>query len=297
MKSGFVSIIGRPNVGKSTLLNCLIGQKIAITSRKPQTTRKNMKGIITEKDKGQIVFVDTPGLHRPHHTLGESLVKAALGALEDVEVLLLVVDGTEEVGAGDRYIVEKILNNYKNPVFLVINKLDKVNKHEKEKFLTPYKALFPFTKVFLVSAKHGDNLKELTEAIFEYLPERAPFYDEDILTDTITKDIAGEMIREQIFRLFGEEIPHCSAVYINSFTDDLEKNLTRISATIYVEKDSQKGIIIGKAGSKVKEIGENSRKEIEELVGNKVFLELNVKVLKNWREDKKNLKKLGYIVG
>lgn len=296
MKSGFVSIIGRPNVGKSTLLNHITGQKIAITSRKPQTTRKNMKGIITEKEKGQIVFVDTPGLHKPHHMLGEQLVKTALESLQDVELVLFLVDGTEAPGGGDKYIVENILSRYTKPVILLINKIDQVPKKEKIQHFEDYKKLYNFADVFLISAKHGDNLEELIDKLYGYLPEGHPFYDEDQITDTITREIAGEMIREQIFRLMGDEIPHASAVHIESFSDDLEKNISNIIATIYVEKDSQKGIVIGKAGSKIKEIGEKARKEIENLVGNKVFLSLNVKVLKNWRENKKNLKKLGYTV-
>lgn len=296
MKSGFVSIIGRPNVGKSTLLNHITGQKIAITSRKPQTTRKNMKGIITEKEKGQIVFVDTPGLHKPHHMLGEQLVKTALESLQDVELVLFLVDGTEAPGGGDKYIVDNILSRYTKPVILLINKIDQVPKKEKSQHFDDYKKLYNFADVFLISAKHGDNLEELIDKLYGYLPEGHPFYDEDQITDTITREIAGEMIREQIFRLMGDEIPHASAVHIESFSDDLEKNISNIIATIYVEKDSQKGIVIGKAGSKIKEIGEKARKEIENLVGNKVFLSLNVKVLKNWRENKKNLKKLGYTV-
>lgn len=296
MKAGFVSIIGRPNVGKSTLLNHLTGQKIAITSRKPQTTRKNMKGIITEKDKGQIVFVDTPGLHKPHHMLGEQLVKRALDSLQDVELVLFLVDGTEEPGGGDRYIIENILNSYDKPVILLINKIDQVPKKEKNQYFDQYKNLYNFKEIFLISAKHGENVEALVSKIYDYLPEGHPFYDEDQITDTITKDIAGEMIREQIFRLMGDEIPHSSAVHIESFSDDHEKNISNIIATIYVEKDSQKGIVIGKGGLKIKEIGENARKEIENLIGNKVFLSLNVKVLKNWRENKKNLKKLGYTV-
>lgn len=296
-KSGFVSIIGRPNVGKSTLLNHIIGQKIAITSSKPQTTRVNMRGIITEKDKGQIVFVDTPGLHKPHHLLGEQLVQKAISSLKDVEVVLFLVDGTEEVGGGDRYIVENIISKLGDkPVFLLINKLDKVPKKEKNKYIDFYSKLYNFTKVFLISAKHGENLDKVIENIFEYLPYGQYFYDEDDITDTITRDVAGEMIREQIFRLLGDEVPHASAVLVESYVDNPEKNLTSIKANIYVERDSQKGIVIGKGGSKLKEIGENSRKEIENLIGNKVFLELYVKVMKNWRDNKKNLKKLGYIV-
>ncbi len=295
IKTGFVSIIGRPNVGKSTLLNHFIGQKLAITSSKPQTTRKNLKGVITD-ERGQIVLVDTPGLHKPHHMLGEQLVKSALESLKDVEVVLFIVDGTEETGGGDIYIVENILSKLDKPIFLLINKTDKVPKKEKNKYVQAYSSLSKFTKTFLISAKHGENLPDVISGIFEFLPEGSLYYEEDSLTDVPTRDLAGELIREQIFRLLGEEVPHSSAVFVESYADDQIKKLTRISASIFVERDSQKGIVIGKGAAKLKEIGEAARKEIESLIGNQVFLELHVKVLKNWRKDKSNLKKLGYIV-
>jgi len=295
-KCGFVSVIGRPNVGKSTLVNHLIGQKVAITSSKPQTTRSNIKGVLTTK-RGQIVFIDTPGLHKPHHLLGEHLVKSAIDSLKDVEVILFIVDGTSEVGGGDRYIIDNILKNVENkPVFLLVNKIDKVNKKEKDKYLNDYSNLLNFDKTFLISAKHGDNILTLIENIFDTLPEGSAYYEEEYVTDTPMRTVAGELIREQIFRLFGDEIPHSTAILVSSYEDDLEKSLTNISATIYIERDSQKGIIIGKGGAKIKEIGKNARMEIEHMIGNKVFLELHVKVLKNWRKDEKELKKLGYII-
>lgn len=294
-KSGFVTIIGRPNVGKSTLLNHIIGQKIAITSSKPQTTRVNLKGIISDK-RGQIVFVDTPGLHKPHHLLGEQLVNQSVSSINDIEAVILLVDGTEEVGGGDRYIVENILSRITKPVFLLINKLDKVPKADKNKYVEAYTNLYNFQEVFKISAKHGENIDQVIEKLFEILPEGKPFYEEDSLTDTNTRDVAGEMIREQLFRLLGDEVPHSSAVLIESYKDNAEKGLTSIRANIYVERESQKGIVIGKGGLKLKEIGEKSRKEIEQLIGNKVFLELHVKVMKNWRDNKKDLKRLGYIV-
>ncbi|MFN8672754.1 MAG: GTPase Era [Candidatus Sericytochromatia bacterium] len=295
MKSGFVSIIGRPNVGKSTLLNHFIGQKISIISNKPQTTRTNLKGIFTD-ERGQLVFIDTPGLHKPHHLLGENLIKFALDSLEGTDAILFLVDGTETVGGGDRYIVENFLSKVDKPVFLVVNKVDKVTKKDKEKYLEYYKALYNFSETFVISAKHGDNLKEMIDKLFNYVPEGQLLYDPEDITDSKIRDIAGELIREQLFRLLGEEVPHCSAVYIESFEDVADKNLSRIAATIFVERKSQKGIVIGKGGAKLKEIGTNARLEIEELTGNKVFLELQVKLLENWRENKKNLKKLGYIV-
>lgn len=294
-KSGFVTIIGRPNVGKSTLLNHIIGQKIAITSSKPQTTRVNLKGIVSDQ-RGQIVFVDTPGLHKPHHLLGEQLVNQSVSSIKDIEVVIFLVDGTEEVGGGDRYIVENILNKIDQPVFLLINKLDKVPKSDKDKFVTQYSDLYKFKEVFKISAKHGENINQVIDKLFEIMPEGHAFYDEDALTDTNTRDVAGEMIREQLFRLLGEEVPHSSAVLIEYFKEDTQKGLTSIKANIYVERDSQKGIVIGKGGLKLKEIGQNARLEIEQLIGNKVFLELHVKVMKNWRDNKKDLKRLGYIV-
>ncbi len=294
-KSGFVTIIGRPNVGKSTLLNHLIGQKIAITSSKPQTTRVNMKGIVSDK-RGQIVFVDTPGLHKPHHLLGKQLVSQAVSSIKDIEIVLFLVDGTEEVGGGDQYIVENVLGKIDKPVFLLINKLDRVPKSDKNKFVEQYSKLYDFKEVFKISAKHGENIDEVIESLYNLLPEGKAYYDEDSLTDTNTRDIAGEMVREQLFRLLGDEVPHSSAIFIDSYKDNLAKGLTSIKITIYVERESQKGIVIGKGGLKLKEIGESSRKEIEELIGNKVFLELHVKVMKKWRDNAKDLKRLGYIV-
>lgn len=294
-KSGFVTIIGRPNVGKSTLLNHIIGQKIAITSSKPQTTRVSLKGIVSD-ERGQIVFVDTPGLHKPHHLLGEQLVNQSISSLQDIEIVLFLVDGTEEVGGGDKYIVENILSKIDKPIFLLINKLDKVPKLDKDKYIEQYSSLYNFKEVFKISARHGDNIDNVIQKIFDILPEGKPFYDTEALTDTNTRDIAGEMIREQLFRLLGEEVPHSSAILVESFKDDHNKGLTSIKANIYVERESQKGIVIGKGGLKLKEIGQNARKEIEALIGNKVYLELHVKVMKNWRDNKKDLKKLGYIV-
>jgi GTP-binding protein Era len=295
LKSGFVSIIGRPNVGKSTLLNHIIGEKIAITSSKPQTTRKNLKGIINDPEKGQIVFVDTPGMHKPHHLLGEQLVTSAINSLKDVEAVLFLVDGTEAAGSGDTYIVENVLKNQDKPVFLLINKLDKIPKKDKQRFIFEYSNLYNFKQVFQISAKHGENISEVINAIFELLPEGQPYYDDDSLTDINTRDIAGELIREQIFRLLGDEVPHSSAVLIESYSDNPVKNLTSIKAIIFIERESQKGIVIGKGGAKIKEIGEAARKEIEQLIGNKVFLELNVKLMEKWRKNKNKLKKLGYI--
>lgn len=294
-KSGFVTIIGRPNVGKSTLMNHIIGQKIAITSSKPQTTRVNMKGIISN-DKGQIVFLDTPGLHKPHHLLGKQLVNQAISSMSDIEAILFLVDGTEEVGGGDKYIVENVLSRVDKPVFLLVNKLDKVPKAEKNKYFEEYSKLYDFKEVFKISARHGDNINQVIDKLFEILPEGKAYYDEESLTDTNTRDVAGEMVREQLFRLLGDEVPHSSAVFVESYKDNLQKGLTSIKMNIYVERDSQKGIVIGKGGTKLREIGENARKEIEELIGNKVFLELHVKVMKNWRDNIKDLKKLGYIV-
>lgn len=295
MKVGFVSIIGRPNVGKSTLLNHLLKEKIAITSSKPQTTRKNLRGIITD-NRGQIIFVDTPGLHKPHHLLGEELVKFAKESLEDTDLILFLADASEDIGKGDLYILENILSDVNKPVILLLNKIDRIIKKDRDKYVDNYTKSYEFKSKYLISAKHGDNLDLLLEQIFSILPEGPLLYPEDEITDTNVRDIAGELIREEIFRHLGDELPHSSAVYIESFKEKPEKNLTVIEAKIFIERDSQKGIIIGKGGSKIKEIGENSRKKIEELIGNSVYLDLRVKVLKNWRNNKKELKKLGYIV-
>ncbi|GIW22980.1 MAG: GTPase Era [Candidatus Sericytochromatia bacterium] len=294
-KVGFVSIIGRPNVGKSTLLNHILREKIAITSNKPQTTRKNLRGIFTD-NRGQIIFVDTPGLHKPHHLLGEELIKFAKNSLEDTDVILFVADASEDIGKGDLYILENILLNINKPVILLLNKIDKIPKKERNKYLENYLKSYNFKSYYLISAKHGDNLELLINEVFSLLPEGELLYNEDELTDTTIRDIVGELIREEIFRQLGDELPHCSAVYIESFKEKEEKKLTVIEAKIFVERESQKRIIIGKEGKKIKEIGENSRKKIEELLNNKVYLDLRVKVLKNWRNNKKELKKLGYIV-
>jgi GTP-binding protein Era len=296
MKVGFVSIIGRPNVGKSTLLNHLLKEKISITSSKAQTTRKNIKGIITNS-RGQIIFIDTPGLHKPHHLLGEELIKSAKQSLEDTDIILFLSDSTQDIGKGDIYILENILSDTKKPVILLLNKIDKAQKKDRKKYLENYLKQYNFKSYYLISAKHGENLEPLLEEIFSLLPEAEQlFYPEDEITDTNIRDIVGELIREEIFRHLGDEIPHSSAVYVETFKEKLEKNLIVIEAKIFVEKESQKGIIIGKDGSKIKEIGENSRKKIEEFLKNKTYLDLRVKVLKNWRNNKKELKKLGYLV-
>jgi GTP-binding protein Era len=289
--SGFAAIVGRPNVGKSTLVNKLVGQKIAITSDKPQTTRHRIHAIVTRPD-AQIVFVDTPGIHKPHHLLGEQIVKTATDALSEVDVRILLVDCQEVAGAGDKFIAD-LLKGSSKPTVLVLNKADRV-KQIPERIFQSYKALYDFDAVVPVSARTGRNLKMLLEHIAARLPEGPKYYDEDVPTDQTLRTLAGELIREQILRQTSEEIPHAVAVQIEQF-DESRKPIF-ISANIFVERDSQKGIIIGDGGARLKAVGQAAREQIEKQVGEKVYLELWVKVLKNWRKDRADLKRLGYVV-
>jgi len=292
-KSGFVAIIGRPNVGKSTLLNKILGQKIAITSTKPQTTRRRIKGIHTS-DAGQIIFVDTPGIHKPIHKLGEFLLDEAKLAVPDADVILFLVDGTEVAGKGDKWIAENVIN-IDIPVILVVNKVDKIKDLEqRDKIVDSYSAMFEGKSVPLlkISAKTGRNTDDLIKNIYRKLPKGPKYYSEDELTDENEKSIVAELIREKVLNKTREEVPHSIAVLIDSF-EELE-NLVKIAATVFVEHDSQKGIIIGDKGTMLKEIGTDARKDIEEMVENKVFLELYVKVKKNWRKNPSSLKQLGY---
>jgi GTP-binding protein Era len=290
-KSGFVAIVGRPNVGKSTLLNRLVGQKVAITSDKPQTTRHAIHGVVTTPES-QIVFVDTPGIHKPHHLLGEAIVKAATDVLADVDLRVFLVDAQEVAGAGDAFIAD-LLKQSDKPTLLVLNKVDRV-KHVAEKVFASYRALGEFVGVVPLSARTGRNTKALFEHIALYLPEGPKYYEEDVPTDQTLRTLAGELVREQILRQTSEEIPHSVAVNIESF-DESAKPI-RIAATIYVERDSQKGIVIGDGGARLKAIGTGAREQIEKQTGEQVFLELWVKVLKNWRKDKDKLKRVGFVV-
>ena len=290
-KFGYVSIIGSPNVGKSTILNRLIGQKIAITTNKAQTTRRRINGILTT-DEAQIVFVDTPGIHKPIDKLGECLVDEAKSTLGDVDLILFVVDGSTSAGRGDKWIVDNILKNYKGQILIIANKYDLIKdiKLREENLLT-YKTLFtdnyPCIKV---SAKTGRNFDTLLKNITRKLPKGEKVYDDDTITDETMRNIARELIREKILLYTHDEIPHSVAVIIDSYEE--KETLDKIRAQIIVEHETQKGIIIGKNGSMLKKIGTEARKEIEFTADKKVYLELQVKVIKDWRKKSKDLDKM-----
>lgn len=289
-KAGFASIIGRPNVGKSTLMNKIIGQKIAITSNKPQTTRNRIQTVYTS-DEGQIVFLDTPGIHKAKNKLGDYMVGVARRSIDAVDVVLFLVEPTTYIGAGERSIIED-LKKCKMPVILVINKVDTIKKEEILAVIDTYRKELDFTEIIPVSAMKGNNVDELISIIFKYLPEGVPFYDEDTVTDQPMRQITAELIREKALRLLSDEIPHGVAVAIDQMK--LEKNVWHIDATIICERDSHKGIIIGKGGSMLKKIGSMARPDIEDMLESKVFLQLWVKVKKDWRDSDFLLKNFGY---
>lgn len=289
-KSGFVALIGRPNVGKSTLLNFLVGQKVAIMSPQPQTTRNKISGIYTD-DQEQIVFIDTPGIHKPKNKLDDFMDKSSYSALDEVDVVLFMVE-PEPAGKGDQYITE-LLKKIKKPVFLVINKIDKVHPDKLLSIIDSYKNLGDFAEIVPISASQGNNVSELIKTIAKYLPEGPQFYDADQLTDRPEYFIVAELIREQVLKLTHEEVPHATAVVVDRMRDH-EGGKLQIEATIYVERPGQKGIIIGKKGQMLKQIGIAARQEIEALLGEKVNLRLWVKVQKNWRSDPVFLKSIGY---
>jgi len=304
-KSGFVALIGRPNVGKSTLMNRLIGQKIAITSDKPQTTRNKIQTVYTD-EQGQIIFLDTPGIHKAKNKLGEYMVSVAERTLSEVDVVLWLVEPSTFIGAGEQHIAEQ-LRKTKTPVILLINKIDTVKKEDIFKFIVAYKDICNFAEIVPVSALKGDNTDILPKTIFKYLPEGPQFYDEDTITDQPERQIVSELIREKALRLLEDEIPHGIAVSIDSMkerpttktqqTQGLNFNDTYImdiEATIVCERDTHKGIIIGKGGSKLKQIGMQARREIENLLDCKVNLQLFVKVKKDWRDSDFLLKNYGY---
>ena len=289
-KSGFVSLIGRPNVGKSTLMNSLIGQKIAITSSKPQTTRNRIQTVYTD-DRGQIVFLDTPGIHKAKNKLGNYMVNAAQRTISEVDVILWLVEPTTYIGAGERHIIEQ-LKKTNTPVILVINKIDTVKKEEILKFIEAYRHELDFAEVVPVSALKKKNTEVLIDCILKYLPYGMPFYDEDTVTDQPQRQIAAELIREKVLRSIDEEIPHGVAVAIEGMK--WNKNVCHIDATIVCERDSHKGIIIGKQGSMLKKIGTLARREIEDMLECQVNLQLWVKVKKDWRDSDFLLKNFGY---
>lgn len=292
MKSGFVAIIGRPNVGKSTLLNKILGQKIVITTDKAQTTRKRIKGIYTNKE-GQIVFVDTPGVHKPLNKLGEFLLDEAKIAVPDADVILFLVDGSESAGKGDKWIAQHLLRT-KIPIVIVMNKVDKVKKPEKvEENLLSYKTLFEENlPVVRISAKTGRNIDTLMNNIFKKLPEGEALYPEDVVTEETMRDVTEEIIREKILLNTSDEIPHSVAVKVTNYQE--KEEIDKIYATIYCEQKSQKGILIGKGGSLLKKIGTEARLELEKIVEKKVYLQLEVKVEKDWRKKQNILKNFGY---
>lgn len=292
-KSGFVAIIGRPNVGKSTLLNQILGQKIVITTDKAQTTRKRIKGILTT-EKGQIVFIDTPGVHKPLNKLGEFLLDEARVAIPDTDLILFLVDGSEPAGKGDKWIVENILAQSKSPVLLVLNKMDKIKDPLKiEENLLTYKLLLKENvQTIKLSAKTGRNKDTLIDIILKKLPQGEMLYPQDVVTEETMRDVASEIIREKILINTKEEIPHSVAVLMEKYEE--KDTIDRIYASIYCETSSQKGILIGKSGSMLKKIGTEARLELEKIVEKKVYLELNVKVEKDWRKKDKALKHFGY---
>ncbi|HCI18930.1 MAG: GTPase Era [Lachnospiraceae bacterium] len=291
-KSGFVTLIGRPNVGKSTLMNRLIGQKIAITSNKPQTTRNKIQTVYT-CEQGQIVFLDTPGIHKAKNKLGDYMVNVAQHTLSEVDVILWLVEPSTFIGAGERHIIEQ-LKKTKTPVILVINKTDTVKREEILTFIDAYRKELEFAEIVPVSALKGDNTQDLIDSIFKYLPYGPMFYDEDTVTDQPQRQIVSELIREQALRCLDEEIPHGIAVSIDQMKWRADDSIVDIDATIVCERDSHKGIIIGKGGSMLKKIGSRARKEIEDLLETQVNLKLWVKVKKDWRDSDFLLKNFGY---
>ena len=290
-KSGFVAIIGRPNVGKSTLLNRVVAQKIAIMSDKAQTTRNKIQGVYTTPDT-QIVFIDTPGIHKPKHRLGDFMVETAYSALREVDAILFMVSADQPRGRGDDFIIER-LKNAKAPIYLVINKIDTIHPDQLLPIIDDYRKELEFKEIVPISATEGNNVDTLLSTLTSDLPEGPQFYPDDQVTDHPEYFIVSELIREKILHMTEQEVPHSIAVITESMKRD-EFDKVHIQATIVVERDSQKGIIIGKGGKMLKNIGIKSRKDIENLLGNKVYLELWVKVQKNWRDKNKDLQNFGY---
>ena len=291
-KSGFAALIGRPNVGKSTLMNHLIGQKIAITSRKPQTTRGRIQTVYT-CEEGQIVFLDTPGIHKAKNKLGEYMVNAAESTLSEVDVILWLVEPSDFIGKGEQHILKQ-LRKIRTPVVLVMNKIDTVSKEEVPRYLEAYRKLYDFAEMIPVSALKGKNLQDVRDAVFQYLPYGPAFYDEDTVTDQPQRQIAAEMIREKALRCLGDEVPHGIAVAIERMRERADGSIMDIEATIICERESHKGIIIGKNGEMLRKIGSQARQDIEKMLEMKVNLQLWVKVKKDWRDSELLLKNFGY---
>ncbi|NLP17554.1 MAG: GTPase Era [Firmicutes bacterium] len=291
-KSGFVSLLGRTNVGKSTLLNAFIGEKIAITTTKPQTTRNRIPGILTTEE-AQIIFIDTPGIHKPKHKLGRYMVNIARATLSEVDIILFIVDATKPLGRGDRFIAG-LFSGIKPPVFLLLNKIDLLSPAELASARKQYEGLFDFTNIIPVSALTGENLLPLQEQILRHLPVGPQYYPKDMITDQPERFIVAELVREKILHLTREEVPHSIAVEVLEMKEREDRNLMLVQANIYVERDSQKGIVIGQGGRMLKEIGKNARADLEGFLGCRVFLELWVKVKKDWRDSPGALRSLGY---
>ena len=289
--SGFVAILGRPNVGKSTFLNQVIGQKIAIMSDKAQTTRNKIQGIYTD-DQAQIVFIDTPGIHKPHSRLGDFMVESALSTLNEVDAVSFMVNATQKRGRGDDFIIER-LKNVKKPIDLVINKIDQIHPDKLLEIMDDYRQTLDYAEVFPISALQGNNCPELVDSLIKTLPEGPQFYPEDMVTDHPERFIAGELIREKVLQLTREEVPHSVAVVVDRISREDDQKV-QVQATIIVERNSQKGIIIGKGGKMLKNIGVKARKDIELMLGDKVYLELWVKVMPNWKDRQVDLRSLGY---
>lgn len=290
-KSGFIAIIGRPNVGKSTFMNTVIGQKIAIMSDKPQTTRNKIQGVLT-RDDVQFIFIDTPGIHKPKHRLGDFMVRIAENTLNEVDVVLFVINAKEGYGKGDQYIIDR-LQKVKTPVFLVVNKIDLVHPDELLPLIEFYKEKYPFDEIVPISALEGNNVNHLLDEVKGYLPEGPQYYPADQVTDHPERFIISELIREKILHLTREEIPHSIAVDIENI-EKRDSNAVFIQAVVVTERKSQKGILIGKQGSMLKQIGKNARQDIEALLGTKVYLELWVKVKEDWRNKPSQLNQFGF---
>ena len=290
MKSGFIALVGRPNVGKSTLLNAIMGRQIAITSDKPQTTRNIIQGIYTDNDS-QMIFIDTPGIHKPKNRLGKILNKEAYISMDDVDIILFLVDITENLGKGDKFIID-LFKNTSKPVILVINKIDRLPKSEILHKIEEYKDLYDFDEIVPVSAVKGDNIDRLISVLKGKLTDNIKYYEDDVVTNVSNSFMISEIIREKILELTHEEVPHS----VNVVTEDIsyDKNVVNIKAMIVIDRENLKRIIIGKQGTMIKEIGRRSRIEIEELLGKKVYLELFVKVIEKWRDREKYLNEIGY---
>ena len=291
-KSGFVSIIGRPNVGKSTFVHRVIGHKIAIMSDKAQTTRNKIQGVMT-RDDAQIIFIDTPGIHKPKHKLGDYMMRVAKNTLSEIDAIMFMVNVNEDIGRGDEYIME-MLKNVKTPIFLVLNKIDLVHPDTLMPKIEQYQSYMDFTDIIPISALEGLNVDHFIDVLKSFLPEGPKYYPDNQISDHPEQFVVSEIIREKILHLTSEEIPHAIGVNVDRMIKE-DEDRVRIEATIYVERDSQKGIVIGKGGKKLKEVGKRARRDIEMLLGSKVYLELWVKVQRDWRNKVNFIRQIGYV--